>query len=123
MSKIQNNSRRFHIIIDAFNCDIPPLSDKDKIKNIICKIASLCDMTIAHGPVAIDGIPENPGVTGFAIIDFSHISIHTFTKERELCIDIFSCKKFDYQKVKSYIKKEFSLLNENIKYLEVKYQH
>lgn len=118
---IPNSSRRFHIIIDAYNCQEKLLSDKEKINKVIKDIAGLCGMTLLHGPVAVDGVPENPGVTAFAIIDFSHISIHTFTKDQELCVDIFSCKPFSYYKVKEYVKEVFGLEDEYVKYVEVKY--
>lgn len=119
---IPDSSRRYHIIIDAYNCQPNHLSDKDKIDKVIRDITKLCGMSLLHGPVVLDGVPENPGITGFAIIDFSHISIHTFTKEGELCVDIFSCKPFSYHKVREYTKEAFGLEDECVKYVEVKYQ-
>jgi S-adenosylmethionine decarboxylase len=119
---IPDSSRRYHIILDAYNCQPKQLSDKKKIDKVIRDITKLCGMTLLHGPVVLEGVPENPGVTGFAIIDFSHISIHTFTKDKELCVDIFSCKPFSYHKVKKYVKESFNLDNECIRYVEVKYQ-
>lgn len=121
MSEILENNRRFHIILDAFNCDNSYLNDTSKIDAIIRKTAELCGMKILHGPVVLEGVPENPGVTGFAVIDFSHISIHTFTKAQEVCVDIFSCKPFDYKKVKNYIKEELGISEESLKYIEVQY--
>lgn len=121
MSQIENNQRRFHIIIDAFGCDNAILNDPPRIEAIIRSVARLCGMTIIHGPVVLRGVPENPGVTGFAIIDFSHISIHTFTKEKEVCVDIFSCKPYDYEKVRNFVMEELGLTSENVKYVEVAY--
>ncbi len=74
-----------------------------------------------HGPVVLEGVPENPGITGFAIIDFSHISVHTFTAEHEVCVDIFSCKPYDYEKVRNYVMSELNLTQGSVKYVEVKY--
>lgn len=118
---IPSSSRRYHIIVDAYNCQDEYLSGTGKIDKAIRDIAKLCGMTLLHGPVVLEGVPENPGVTGFAIIDFSHISIHTFTKDRELCVDIFSCKPFNYKKVKNYVQKAFALDSKYIKYIEVEY--
>lgn len=119
---IPEASRRFHIIVDAYNCQERLLSDIKKVDKAIKDIAKLCGMTLLHGPVVMEGVLENPGVTGFAIIDFSHISIHTFTKEKELCVDIFSCKPFSYHKVREYVKESFNLEDEYVRYVEVKYQ-
>lgn len=115
-------SKRFHFIIDAFNCDPKQLNDKTKLDVIIRNIAKLCGMKILYGPVILEGLPINPGLTGFAIIDFSHISIHTFTKTNELCVDVFSCKKFEYETVKKYIKESFNLSDENTKVIDVKHK-
>lgn len=115
-------SRRFHIVIDAYNCKQAVLDDAAKVKKAIEIVARLCKMHILHGPVVIEGVPENPGITGFCIIDYSHISIHTFTQTREMCMDVFSCKQFDYEKVKEFVKKTFVLDDRFIEYVEVQYQ-
>ena len=115
-------SKRFHFIIDAFNCDPKYLNDKVKLDKVIRDIAKLCEMKILHGPVILEGLPVNPGLTGFAIIDFSHISIHTFTKTNELCVDVFSCKRFDFEAVKTYIKDSFHLPDKNTRVIDVKHK-
>lgn len=107
-------SRRFHFIVDAFGCDIELLSDETFLTNLIKEISTLLDMTIIKGPEIAKGIPENPGLTAFAIIDFSHISIHTFTNSKEFCLDIFSCKQFDYKKLENYVLKIFKLKKNQI---------
>lgn len=73
------------------------------------EITKMLGMSILKGPVAAMGIPENPGLSVFSIIDFSHISIHTFTETNEFYLDIFSCKPFDYEKLEAYIKQVFKL--------------
>jgi len=119
--EIKLKKRRYHIIIDATNCNAVILNNKENLDGAIRKIASLCEMNILHGPVIIEGEPINPGLTGFAIIDFSHISIHTFTKNQELCVDVFSCKAFDYEAVKKYIVDTFNLNENYVNYIEVEY--
>jgi len=113
-------SRRFHLIIDAFDCK-KDLSNKKFIEQTIIEIAKLLKMTIIKGPIIAKGIEKNPGLTAFAIIDFSHISIHTFTKTNEFCLDIFSCKEFDFSKLKKYIKSTYSLKDKQIYQSVVRY--
>jgi S-adenosylmethionine/arginine decarboxylase-like enzyme len=116
----ENLSRRFHVIIDACNCKPGLITDRQKLDKAIRKLARLCEMKILHGPVVIEGMPVNPGLTGFAVIDFSHISIHTFVPSNEICVDIFSCKKFDCDAVKKYVKEVFGLDDESTKIIDVK---
>ncbi len=114
-------ARRYHIIIDAVDCNPELIKDRDKVGKAIRDITNLCQMRILHGPVVMEGLPSNPGITGFAVIEFSHISIHTFVPSNEICVDIFSCKKFDQDAVKKYVKDTFGLDDSSTKIIEVKY--
>jgi S-adenosylmethionine decarboxylase len=112
-------SRRFHVIVDANHCDQSLITSKKLVDKAIRDIAKLCEMNILHGPVVMEGLPVNPGITGFAVIDFSHISIHTFTPSNEICVDIFSCKDFDHDAVKNYVKEAFKLDDASTKVIDV----
>lgn len=113
--------KRFHIIIDAWGVNKELLNNSDLILGVVKKLVELCDMKILFGPVILEGVPENPGITSFCVIDFSHISIHTFTDTQEVCIDVFSCKKFDYEKVKQYLADTFEMNPKKMYYKEVNY--
>jgi len=98
-------NRRFHLIIDVLDVDVDKLNNKNFLINLIYKLVELLNMKILFGPRIIKGVEENPGLTAFCIIDFSHISIHTFTKTGEFYLDVFSCKSFNKNKVIQFIKK------------------
>ncbi|KKR78327.1 MAG: hypothetical protein UU23_C0001G0091 [Candidatus Curtissbacteria bacterium GW2011_GWA1_40_9] len=85
---------RYHIICDLANCN-EKIKDPLKIREFLEEIVKKVNMSILEGPIIAEGQPENPGISGLVIIDFSHISIHTFTKFNEALIDIFSCKPFE----------------------------
>ena len=114
MNEQSFTSRRFHFIVDAFDCDVSLLSNQVFLEKLVRQIAKLLDMKILKGPEVAVGIPENPGLSAFAIIDFSHISIHTFTNSKEFCLDIFSCKAFDYKKLEKFVKHTFGLTDKQI---------
>lgn len=109
---------RYHTIIDIKKCTDTILS-KTLIKKFILEATSICGMTILKGPIAINGVSENPGITAFAIIDFSHISIHTFSKDMSALIDIFSCKPYARKKIVELSKKYFATDASRIREKEV----
>ena len=79
-------------------------------------------MKILSGPNLVrDYDKDNLGISAFEIIDASHISIHTFTKTREAYIDIFSCRKFDYAKIRKYLFRKLKVKTSQVETLEVKY--
>ena len=60
-------------------------------------------MHLLAGPVVVRGAPENPGWTGFAIIDKSHIVVHTFDDNGLASVDVFSCRPFDADRALRYV--------------------
>lgn len=100
------HTKRYHLIVDVSNAN-DAISDPDAIRAFLADMASATDMSVLAGPLVAEGIPENPGITGFVIVDFSHVSVHTFTAYREAMIDVFSCKPYDQEKVLALCKKTF----------------
>ena len=116
-------TKTYHIIFDAFGVDPKLLNDeKFVLVKLLLKIPELIDMKILAGPNLVrDYDKGHEGVTGFAIVDFSHISVHTFVDTREAFIDIFSCKPFDYEKVRRYLYKTLKVKPGDVETVEVKY--
>lgn len=100
--------------MDAVKVSQGYLDNEDFLKTILKEVSKLIEMKIIYGPVVVKGCKENPGLSVFCIIDYSHISIHTFTKDKEFCFDIFSCKPFSYSKVEKYLTKKLNLKKEQI---------
>ena len=95
-----------HLIIDGV---LHHRVDKEVGIRILTELPALIGMKILAGPLVVEGLPENPGWTGFVIIDKSHISIHTFHDGNGVCIDVFSCKTFNEEVVSCYLKKHLPL--------------
>lgn len=76
----------------------------ETVKHILTDLPPRIDMTILEGPHVIQGVPENPGITGIEVIDKSHIAIHTFTENNTISIDVYSCKAFNAKTVVEYLK-------------------
>lgn len=114
-------SKRYHLILDAHDIKEDYLTNEFFICGVLQKISNLLEMNILHGPTVVKGVENNPGLTAFSIIDYSHISIHTFTETNEMNIDIFSCKPFDFRKVKNFVKKKFTINDNSLYHGVVKY--
>jgi S-adenosylmethionine decarboxylase len=100
------------------NCN-EKILDKEVIEEFIKKLAGELKMQIILGPEVVDGVEENPGITAFTIVDFSHISIHTFANDMETFIDIFSCKPYQVDKVIKMCKEYFATDNSEYRQKEV----
>ncbi len=87
-------TKRYHIIIDVSSIQNKILTGTKELEKFLKILPKVIGMSVLSGPVIAQGIEENPGISGFVIIDYSHISIHTFSKYREALVDIFSCKKY-----------------------------
>ena len=103
-----------HLIIDGVFK--PPLGEKE-IENILLELPPRIGMHILAGPFVVRGEPENPGWTGFVIIDKSHISIHTFQETNCVALDVFSCKPFDSEPVLDYLKERICYKKMNVQLL------
>ncbi|MFH2111597.1 MAG: S-adenosylmethionine decarboxylase [Candidatus Bathyarchaeota archaeon] len=90
-----------HMMVDGL-VDEP--MTRDKVEQILRELPGLIGMSILDGPHVVEGVPENPGWTGFVIIDKSHISVHTFTETSTVSIDVYSCKLFNAKMAVSYLR-------------------
>ena len=104
-----------HLIIDGV---LHRRVDKDVGRRILSELPALIGMKVLAGPYVVEGVPENPGWTGFVIIDKSHISIHTFDEGNKISVDVFSCKSFDEEVVVSYLKECLPFAKMNSQVLE-----
>jgi S-adenosylmethionine/arginine decarboxylase-like enzyme len=96
-----------HLIVDGVVKDDV---NKETISHILSELPSLIGMHILSGPHIVMGVPENPGWTGFDIIDKSHIAIHTFSETCVVSIDVYSCKSFKTEEVTDYLRQHLDYL-------------
>ena len=112
------HTKRYHHIFDINHCNAK-IGNETDLENLVKKIAASVNMTILKGPIVAEGIPENPGFSALAIVDFSHISVHTFTKYDEALIDVFSCKEFDRENLLNEVKSFLSTPESTVRHKEV----
>jgi hypothetical protein len=86
---------------------ICPVMTKPKVKKMLLELCDLVDMSPISRVHIVWGAEYNPGITANLFIEFSNITIHTFTRGDRECffLNLFSCKPFDSRKVRSYLRK------------------
>jgi S-adenosylmethionine decarboxylase len=112
-------SLRFHLIIDLDHCQPTSMVDVTGLEEFLKKLVASIDMKVLKGPLVAEGIPANPGISGFVIIDFSHCSIHTFSNHQEAMVDIFSCKEFDIDMAMKMAKEYFATSESEIRFRKI----
>jgi S-adenosylmethionine/arginine decarboxylase-like enzyme/SAM-dependent methyltransferase len=100
-------SPRFHVLFDLDHCR-DTIRDPAAIERFIRETITSIGMRVVGGPLVCEGVPQNPGLSGFAVLDFSHISVHTFTRYAEAMIDVFSCKSFDRSTIRRHVLAAFA---------------
>jgi|TARA_Y100000385_G_scaffold97477_1_gene100840 S-adenosylmethionine/arginine decarboxylase-like enzyme len=84
-----------HLLIKA-EVQNPP-TDEEQTINWMKKLINKINMNILAGPYSSKVSKKgNKGLSGVAIIDTSHISIHTWDEKQPALIqlDVYSCKEF-----------------------------
>lgn len=77
-----------HFLIEAYRCDAEKLNDPVFLKTVLEQAADKSKATLLN--VAIHKF-EPQGVTGFALLAQSHISIHTWPETNYAAVDVYTC--------------------------------
>lgn len=100
-----------HFHADIELADFDALSDLDTCRTFLSELPAKIGMTKITEPVVFWYTDSDDikmfGITGMVIIAESHISIHTYPYKRYAFIDVFSCKPFDIELVKTEMKVTF----------------
>jgi len=98
-----------HLMIDIFGCK-KNLDNQVFIKSFLDKLPGKIGMNKLSEPIVKPyggGKLDSGGITGVILVSESHISIHTYPKEKYASIDVYSCKEFDIEKVKKIVTNAF----------------
>jgi len=49
------------------------------------------------------------GISGFIFIVESHISVHTYSEQKFISVDVYSCKQFEPNTAIQYLKKVYGI--------------
>lgn len=96
-TKTLNQKDGKHLIMNLYECSYLP--NHSEIYDLLENIVKAVKMNALIPPYIVKGAEYNSGLTGFVIIETSHIAIHTFEETKFVAFDIYSCKNFDENKV------------------------
>jgi len=92
-----------HLIIELWNGK--NYSSVPKVKKILKDSVQACGATILK--IHLHKFSPSGGLSGVAVIQESHMSIHTWPEYKYAAVDIFVCGEVDPYKAISVIKKGF----------------
>ena len=78
-------------LVDARGCDPARLTSPATLAALFTEIVADLDLHVI-GPPVCHKFPGHGGVTGFAILAESHLSVHTFPEHASLCLNLFCCR-------------------------------
>ncbi|XLS27729.1 adenosylmethionine decarboxylase [Flavobacteriaceae bacterium M23B6Z8] len=90
----------YHYIWDVQGCNAKTISFTLQIDQLLHEIID--QLNLSKVDAAFKQF-EPVGVTGFILLEESHISIHTWPEHQFAAVDIFSCKPIEISKVKSFL--------------------
>ena len=90
----------YHYIWDIQGCDATKISYKSDIKDLLHSLIEKLQLTKVNAAFKQF---QPIGVTGFILLEESHISIHTWPEHQFAAIDLFSCKPIEASLLKPYL--------------------
>jgi len=114
------NPYGLHLTLDCYKCDEEVLNDEETLSEFLDSLPEKINMNKICEPkiVKCGAVSEKDsgGLSGFVMISESHISMHTYPKRRFMTMDVYSCNKFDIEKVKELVSKIFAvgIFEENV---------
>ena len=94
--------------VNLYDCDSDLIKDQKYISDTLSGLCKVIEM-IPHGDPYVDRFGERDleGVSGVQMIETSSITLHADEGENRVFVDIFSCKKFNYDDAKYYLINRF----------------
>ena len=97
-----------HIIIDCHCSNEILLNDVDAMKRWLFDTVRRLDMHLMELPTVVK-FPPPGGLTGFAVVAESHVSVHTYPECGFVFLDIFSCGELDVKKAYKWMRESFEI--------------
>lgn len=95
-----------HVYGNLYNCDREVLRDETRLVQIVTNAVKLANATLVS--INVYKFGANGGLTVFAIVAESHISVHTWPEHGFATVDVYTCGNTDPEAAFNYIAKELN---------------
>ena len=103
----------YHMIMDCYGCDRKIIDSIDVCYKYLNTMTEIMKVHKQSEPYVVytDPVkyPDKAGISAWVPIVESGISIHTLTPTGFISIDVYSCKKFNIDKVREFTRKIFKV--------------
>ncbi len=82
-----------HLIVDCSDVPFDICINDKLIFDALISVAKTNNLNVITSARYKFGFDSPTGCTVFLMLDESHISVHTYAKERQIALDIFTCGK------------------------------
>lgn len=107
-----------HLLVEVI-CRTPKnLTNVRFIKNFLQATINELHFNPLAPPKLFKFPPPGGGITGYCIINESHLAIHTWPEKNYFTFDVFSCRDFNEKKVEKLLNKFFDIQNVHREKLE-----
>ena len=104
---MKNEVFGYQLLLDIYGVD-PKLCDSVEVGyNFLDQLVEVLKMTKQTPPsvfVSPKEFPEKAGLSGWCPLIESHVAVHTITPKGYVSVDVYSCKKYDPDKVEEWVK-------------------
>ncbi|MDP2641363.1 MAG: adenosylmethionine decarboxylase [Candidatus Yanofskybacteria bacterium] len=106
---MEENQKVFgkHLVADIYGAPKEQLANYEGVFRLLMELPSVVNMHMLTSPYVVIADPEKKmewGVSGFVMIQESHISCHTWPEKGYVSMDIYSCKDFDDNQLVAFLK-------------------
>lgn len=119
-----------HLMLDAYGVPFDKLDDMKLVFKFLTEVSKVIGMVPISTPFVVNADETSSGfdpggISGFVMIQESHISLHTFSKRGFFSLDVYSCSNFedeienllDYvKKIYPYKEKELQIVKRGLTY-------
>ena len=78
-------------VVDAYGCRPEDLKSREQLEKLFTQLIRSLELKPV-APPTWHQFADPGGVTGFVILEESHLAVHTFPEHGSLCLSLFCCK-------------------------------